>query len=162
MENHILGSIKKEAAKNVAKSLNQALCDYQIYYQNLRGYHWNIKGHNFFSLHEQFEILYTAAAQSIDDVAERILTLGHTPVHTFSDYIEKSKVAVVKDESNDEKIVKHLIENSNTLLKTLHGVINVAEKNEDPGTADMITAFAETIEKSVWMFSSWAGHSVKS
>lgn len=161
MKNEILGSIKKEAADKVANILNQALCDYQIYYQNLRGYHWNIKGHNFFSLHEQFQVLYTTAAQAIDDIAERILTLGQTPIHTYGDYLEKAKVAVVKNESNDEKIVKHLLKNSRTLLTTLHEVIDIAEKNDDPGTADMITAFAEGIEKSVWMFSSWAGHSVK-
>ena len=66
--------------------LNQLLSDFHIYYQNTRGFHWNIKGKRFFELHVKFEELYTEALTSIDEIAERILTIGGTPLHAFDDY----------------------------------------------------------------------------
>jgi len=68
-------------AKQLAEKLNVLLANYSIFYQNTRGYHWNIKGEKFFELHVKFEELYNDLFLKIDEVAERILTLGHTPAH---------------------------------------------------------------------------------
>ena len=81
--------------------LNSLLANFQIYYQNLRGLHWNIKGKNFFDLHTKFEEFYTDSQIKIDEIAERILTLQGKPLHTFSDYIAHSNVPVGKDISSD-------------------------------------------------------------
>jgi starvation-inducible DNA-binding protein len=62
-----------------------------LYYQNLRGIHWNIKGRAFFDLHVKFEELYNDANMKVDEIAERILTLGETPLHTFDDYTNYGK-----------------------------------------------------------------------
>ena len=84
----ILNSIGLDSkkTKNLANDLNNLLANFQIYYQNLRGIHWNIKGKRFFDLHEKFEELYNDANVKVDEIAERILTLGVTPIHTFEDY----------------------------------------------------------------------------
>ena len=78
-----------DKTKDIAKDLNGLLANFQTYYQNLRGIHWNIKGKNFFGLHVKFEELYTDANMKVDLIAERVLTLGETPLHTFDDYIKK-------------------------------------------------------------------------
>jgi starvation-inducible DNA-binding protein len=78
--------LDSEKVENLAEKLNLLLANYSIFYQNTRGYHWNIKGEKFFELHLKFEELYNDLLLKIDEVAERILTLGHSPLHNFSDY----------------------------------------------------------------------------
>src|SRR5690606_33086419 len=79
-------------SKNLASKLNELLADYSIFYQNIRGYHWNVKGDKFFELHDKFQELYEDLFVKIDEVAERIRTLGHTPMHQYSIYLKESKV----------------------------------------------------------------------
>ena len=99
-----LNSIGLDAnkTKDLANDLNNLLANFQIYYQNLRGIHWNIKGKRFFDLHVKFEELYTDANLKVDEIAERILTLGETPLHTIEDYAAQAKVPVGKNISEDE------------------------------------------------------------
>ena len=72
-----------EKSKKVAENLNDLLSNYQLFYMNLRGFHWNIKGKKFFELHLKFEELYNDALIKVDEIAERILTLSETPFHSF-------------------------------------------------------------------------------
>ena len=74
MSLNTLGLNKAKVEKEV-ELLNILLANYQTYYQNLRGVHWNIKGKRFFELHIKFEELYTAAQEQVDQIAEHILTL---------------------------------------------------------------------------------------
>ena len=71
--------------KELAEKLNILLANYSVFYQNTRGFHWNIKGDTFFELHVKFEELYNDLVIKIDEVAERILTLGYTPEHQYSE-----------------------------------------------------------------------------
>ena len=73
-------------SENLADHLNDLLANYSVFYQNTRGYHWNIRGEKFFELHEKFEELYNDLFVKIDEIAERILTLGKTAEHNFSAY----------------------------------------------------------------------------
>ena len=84
--------LNKVSAEKVAAELNNLLATYQVFYMNVRGYHWNIKGVSFFSLHEKFEEYYDNLVEKVDEIAERILTLGHTPIHAFSEYLTKSRI----------------------------------------------------------------------
>ncbi len=79
-----------------------------MFYQNLRGLHWNIKGREFFELHLKFEELYDDAFLKIDEIAERILTLEGQPLHTFSDYLSTSKIKAEKGVTNGVEGVKSL------------------------------------------------------
>src|ERR1700754_443010 len=85
-------SLEEKKEKPVVDHLNELLANYHIHYQKVRGCHWNVKGKSFFTLHLKFEELYTAALTTIDELAERILTLGKAPYSTFADYIKKSKI----------------------------------------------------------------------
>ena len=79
-------------AAQLAEKLNELLANYSLFYQNTRGYHWNINGEKFFELHLKFEELYNDLLLKVDEVAERILTLGHSPNHNYSDYRKTSKI----------------------------------------------------------------------
>ena len=72
----------------IAEQLNRLLASYQVLYMNSRGYHWNIRGGSFFQLHQKFEEIYTDLQNKVDELAERVVTLGHTPEHCFSGYLE--------------------------------------------------------------------------
>ncbi|MDZ7682793.1 MAG: ferritin-like domain-containing protein [Fodinibius sp.] len=75
--------LDKAQSKELEEKLSELLANYSVFYQNTRGYHWNIQGDNFFELHVKFEELYTDLQIKIDEVAERILTLGYTPSHRY-------------------------------------------------------------------------------
>ena len=104
MNTTILGLNPEKTAKTVIE-LNSLLANFQVYYQNVRGLHWNIKGKNFFELHTKFEEFYTDAQEKVDQIAERILTLQGMPIHTFADYIALAKVPTGKEISNDEECI---------------------------------------------------------
>jgi starvation-inducible DNA-binding protein len=131
--------------------LNALLADYHIYYQNLRNFHWNILGQNFFELHEKFEELYTDARVKIDEIAERILTLRYHPMSNLKDYLETSSIKEVSSKQTDKQMVLAILENHSILLKQMSRVINKAESTKDEGTIDLIGAYIRELEKSSWM-----------
>lgn len=146
--------------KDIAKDLNNLLANFQIYYQNLRGIHWNIKGKRFFDLHVKFEELYTDANMKVDMIAERVLTLGETPLHTFEDYSEKAQVPVGKNISQDEKAVTLIVDSLAELLKIERAILNKAGDANDEGTNAMMSDFITEQEKTVWMMKAWLSETV--
>ena len=93
MKLNTLGLDKAKVEKEI-EILNVLLSNYQTYYQNLRGVHWNIKGKRFFELHVKFEELYNAAQEQVDQIAERILTLGGVPFNTLASYVKHATIPV--------------------------------------------------------------------
>ncbi len=149
-----------KATKILAEDLNNLLANYQIYYQNLRGIHWNIKGKRFFDLHVKFEELYSDANIKVDEIAERILTLGQTPLHTFSDYINNAQVPVGKNVSQDEYAVRLVVDSLTELLNIERELLNKSNVANDEGTNAMISDFITQQEKTVWMMKAWLNESV--
>ncbi|GFZ88024.1 DNA starvation/stationary phase protection protein [Aquaticitalea lipolytica] len=146
--------------KDLANDLNDLLANFQIYYQNLRGIHWNIKGKRFFDLHVKFEELYTDANMKVDLIAERILTLGDTPLHTFDDYTKLAKVPVGKNISIDEKAVRLIVDSLTQLLTIERKILNKSGEANDEGTNSMMSDFITEQEKTVWMMKAWLGEIV--
>ncbi|ULC59112.1 DNA starvation/stationary phase protection protein [Flaviramulus sp. BrNp1-15] len=146
--------------KDLAKDLNNLLANFQIYYQNLRGIHWNIKGKRFFDLHVKFEELYTDANMKVDLIAERILTLGETPLHTFEDYSKNGKVPVGKDISQDEKAVKLIVDSLTELLKIERQILDKSGDADDEGTNSMMSDFITEQEKTIWMMKAWLSETI--
>jgi len=156
MNKNILGLNKQTTEESVEK-LNGLLSNFQIYYQNLRGLHWNIKGKNFFELHIKFEELYTDSQVKIDEIAERILTLQGKPLHTFSDYIENSSVPVGKNISNDVEAVELVVSSLSKLLEIERVILDLSDSSDDEGTNSMMSDFIAEQEKTIWMLNSWLG-----
>ncbi len=141
--------------EKVAGALNEALAAYHITYQNLRGFHWNVKGHQFFELHEKLEELYEEAKDNIDALAERILTLGFTPYHTMSDFLEVSGMQEAKNVFSDVEIVKLTVKDTQRLLEKLRTGWQAADDATDVGTTNLLEDFISRHEKSIWMLNSW-------
>ena len=156
MNKTILGLDKQDSIKLV-NELNGLLANFQVYYQNLRGLHWNIKGKNFFELHTKFEEFYTDSQVKIDDIAERILTLQGKPLHTFSDYINTATVPVGKDIYNDVEAVTLVVNSLSELLKIERKILELSDKADDEGTNSMMSDFISEQEKTIWMLNSWLG-----
>ena len=138
----------------IVKNLNLLLSNYQMYYQNLRGLHWNIKGKMFFMLHEKFEELYTGSAEVIDEIAERILMLDETPLHTFEDYIANASINAAKNVSGADDSLQIVLNNSEVLLNDAYKVIDVASEAGDEGTVALISEIISSLEKQIWMLES--------
>lgn len=152
--------LDSDKAKVLAEDLNTLLSNFQLYYQNLRGIHWNIKGRAFFDLHVKFEELYNDANIKVDEIAERILTLGETPLHTFDDYTNYGKVPVGKNVSEDNKAVKLIVESLTELLKIEREILNMSADADDEGTNAMMSGFISEQEKTVWMMKAWLNETV--
>ncbi len=154
MKLNTLGLPVKETGV-IAAELNILLANFQVYYQNLRGLHWNIRGKRFFDLHLKFEELYNDSQLKIDLIAERVLTLGAVPLHTFGDYINNSKLTVGKDIHNDEVAITLILDSVSRLLKIERVILSQASEINDEGTTSMMSDFIVEQEKTVWMLSAW-------
>ena len=154
MKTNILGLPIKET-EEIATDLNVLLSSFQVYYQNLRGIHWNIKGKRFFDLHVKFEELYNDAQLKIDLIAERILTIGGKPLHTFQDYVENNKIKVGKNISVDEEAVHLIVTSLSDLLKIERELLNKSGEANDEGTNSMMSDFIKEQEKTIWMMKAW-------
>ena len=154
MKLNSLGLPIKES-EELVNQLNGLLSNYQIYYQNLRGLHWNIRGKRFFDLHIKFEELYNDSQLKIDLIAERVLTLGGVPLHTFSDYIANSKLKVGKNISKDVDAIHLILESLSTLLQIERVILNKSGAINDEGTNSMMSDFIAEQEKTNWMLKAW-------
>ena len=152
--------LSTEQSKTLAGDLNTLLANFQTYYQNLRGIHWNIKGRSFFDLHAKFEELYTDANLKVDMVAERILTLGGTPLHTFDDYTAASKVPVGRNVRKDEAAIRLIVDSLRELLLIERHILEAADEAGDEGTNAMMSDFITEQEKTVWMMKAWLAEQV--
>lgn len=108
--------LNESGVANVVSALHQLLADFQVYYTNLRGFHWNIKGHGFFVLHEKFESMYDDAAEKVDEIAERILMLGGVPENKFSEYLKVAKIKEVSDVACGSDAISNILETYGYLL----------------------------------------------
>lgn len=149
--------LNEKKSNQLAEELNVLLANYQLYYQNLRGFHWNIKGPAFFELHVKFEELYNDAVLKIDEVAERILTLGATPLHTFSDYLKHSSVREAANISDGDGTVSTTLANLKTLLELERNILMLSDEAEDEGTNSLMSDYITQQEKVVWMLSAYLG-----
>jgi starvation-inducible DNA-binding protein len=151
-------SLNEKEVKPVVDMLNEYLANYHVHYQKLRGCHWNIKGSNFFTLHVKFEELYTDAQTTIDEIAERVLTLGKPPHSRFADYIKESTIKEINTIGmNDMDMVDAILEDMAILIQLERDVMEESEKAGDDGTNDMVNKFMQFKEKTTWMLRSFAG-----
>jgi starvation-inducible DNA-binding protein len=151
--------LKDKEVVELVDHLNILLANYQIHYQKLRGCHWNVRGKQFFELHVKFEELYNNAQLTIDELAERILTLGKSPMSTYQDYIDSSDIKEIATKGlSEDKMVDAILGDLDALIKIEREVIENANGGDvsDEGTADMITGFMKFKEKTTWMFRAWA------
>ena len=142
-------------AQALSNSLNKLLANYQVFYMNTRGFHWNIKGEKFFELHAKFEELYNDLLIKIDEIAERVLTLGLQPLHTYSDYLEHSEIKSARDISNGRDAVQSILDAFAVLLPIQRLLLDMSDRSGDEGTNALMSDYIREQEKLVWMYSAY-------
>ena len=148
--------LNASATDNVVKSLQQLLADFQVYYTNLRGFHWNIQGPDFFVLHSKFEDLYNDAADKIDEIAERILTLGGVPANKFSDYLKISKIKEVGEDNCGSEALKNILDSYKYLIGEERTILSLASEAGDEVTVALLSDYLKEQEKLVWMLCAYS------
>jgi starvation-inducible DNA-binding protein len=147
--------LDENKSKQLAEKLNLLLANYSIFYQNTRGYHWNIKGNKFFELHLKFEELYNDLLLKIDEIAERILTLGHTPNHRYSDYKSVSGITESKEVSDGFKAVEDILKSFQLIITMQRELLSLSADTNDEGTNALMSDYIREQEKLVWMYSAF-------
>jgi len=152
-----LNTIGLNAAKSkeLAYQLNDLLSNYSIFYQNVRGYHWNIKGDDFFVLHQKFEDLYNNLFLKIDEVAERILTLGLRPNHNFTEYFKTAAILETNEVIDGQHSVDKVLDSLGILLAKQRLILELSEEIDDTGTNSLMSDYIREQEKMVWMYSAY-------
>ncbi|SNT70300.1 Dps family protein [Psychrobacter sp. LV10R520-6] len=151
-----IGLERADMSQVIAK-LNSLLSSYHTFYINVRGYHWNVKGEHFFTLHPKFEELYTALQLQIDEIAERILTLGGTPLHAYSDFAQHTGIAEDKNVKDGTTCVKGVVTGLQALIEEQRKISALAADSDDQGSADLVDAYVQEQEKLVWMYNAFLG-----
>lgn len=142
-------------SKLLSDKLNTLLANYQLFYMNARGFHWNIKGAKFFELHAKFEELYNDSLIKIDEIAERILTLGYIPLHTFSDYSETATIKAAKNVSNGDEAIATVLKGYEVLLPLERELLELSDDSNDEGTNALMSDYIREQEKLIWMYSAY-------
>jgi len=142
-------------SKTLANKLNTLLANYQVFYMNVRGFHWNIKGEKFFELHIKFEELYNNLLMKVDEVAERVLTLGHTPMHSYSDYLQEASIKEVKNLKKGRSCIESILESFQDIIVLQRQILDLSADCNDEGTNALMSDYIREQEKLVWMYHSF-------
>lgn len=148
-------ALEENKTNNVVNSLGLLLADFQVFYSNLRGFHWNVKGKGFFILHAKYEDLYNDAAEKVDEIAERILQLGGKPESRYSEYL---KIADVKEDGFEVAGAEGLgkvLDTMGLLIKEERKIIKIATEAGDDVTVALMSDYLKSQEKLVWMLISF-------
>ncbi|SDB42169.1 starvation-inducible DNA-binding protein [Pseudidiomarina indica] len=149
--------IEQQPAKQLAERLNELLANYQVMYMNVRGFHWNIKGESFFELHAKFEETYNDLLVKVDEIAERILTLGQRPMHAYSTYIKASQIQETKDIHDGKACVREILDGYRIIIQLQREILAAANEADDEGTASLMSDYIKEQEKTSWMLTAYLG-----
>ena len=147
--------LDNEKVQPVVKSLSQLLADFQVFYANLRGFHWNVRGKGFFTLHSKYEELYNDAAEKVDEIAERLLQLGATPENRYSEYLKVSNLKEDGFEREGRHALDRVLDAMALLIKEEREVAQLASEAGDDVTVALMDDYLKGQEKLVWMFVSF-------
>lgn len=145
--------LDQNSSKAIAKALNELLANYQVLYVNVRGFHWNIKGEKFFELHVKYEELYDDLIIKVDEIAERILTLGEQPVHAFSEYLKLSSIGETTNKTGAVETLESILNSFETIITKQRAILSLAGEADDEGTTALMSDYIREQEKLVWMYS---------
>lgn len=155
MKNSSIIGLNEENCKKIAEKLQVLLANYSVFYQNTRGAHWNIVGDQFFTLHPKFEELYDGLVLKIDEIAERILTLGECPTHNYSDYLKVSTIKESKEVKDGAKCVEGILEAFKVVIELQRELLDITDEAGDEGTNSLMGGYITEQEKEVWMYKAY-------
>lgn len=146
------GSTTEDA--DVTVGLNRLLASATVFYQKVRHYHWNVTGPHFFTLHEQFEDLYTVWNDVIDEIAEQVRSRGDRPVHTLADILDLASLEEDPSTPPADDMVRTIVADLSSLDEEVEALIDRAEA-VDTRTAAMLEDLRDQIADDRWMLQAW-------
>jgi starvation-inducible DNA-binding protein len=149
-----LGFTKLDKAE-IITGLNQLLADYEIHYQKLRNFHWNVVGPDFFDLHDKFEELYNEAQSRIDEIAEKIRILDSRPYSTYQEFLSNGNIKEVSKQLSALEMVNEVLKDFELLINDITQVVTIARSIGDIGTEDLLMDYLKGLEKHHWMLKSF-------
>lgn len=138
-------------------SMNTQLTNWTVLYTKLHNFHWYVKGPHFFTLHEKFEEFYTETATYIDDIAERLLTIGGQPVGTLKETLEMATIKEANGSEKADEMVQIILDDFQTIAKDIEALLEAAEAANDEETGDLFLGIKATLEKNMWMLQAYLG-----
>ena len=148
--------ISEKNRQAVALALNQLLADEHILYNKTRNYHWSIEGPSFMEFHKLYEAQYTVLAETIDQIAERIRTIGHFAEGRLKEIIKLATLDEPEAPTDQAKQIENLETDHETMIIKLRKLIkDFDEKYKDIGSSDFVTGLLKEHEKMAWMLRSY-------
>lgn len=146
--------ISKELREKVSSGLKHLLADSYSLYLKTHNFHWNVKGKMFQTLHNMFETQYSELAIAVDDIAERIRSLGHDAPGGYKVFSELSSISDAKGNESAEEMIKQLVLAHETVIRTAREIYPSTEEANDEATSDLLTQRIQLHEKTAWMLRS--------
>lgn len=143
--------IKPKDREKVAEGVAHLLADSYTLYLQTHNFHWNVTGPQFRELHLMFEEHYTELAVAVDDIAERIRTLGVAAPGTYKAFASLSSIAEVDGVPSGEEMVDILTTGHESVVKTCRKVLKVAQDAGDESTVALVSDRMRVHEKTAWM-----------
>jgi len=146
-----------EKQSQIVEMLNKQVANWNVLFVKLHKFHWYVKGPVFFTLHLKFEELYNEAALHVDELAERVLSIGGKPLATMKEYLAVSSIREGEDGLSAQQMVKETADDFRTIIAEVERGMALAEEAGDEATSDMLLAIRSSLEKHVWMLDSFNG-----
>ncbi|SFA71560.1 MULTISPECIES: Dps family protein [unclassified Bacillus (in: firmicutes)] len=140
--------------------INKQIANWSVLYMKLHNYHWYVKGGQFFTLHTKFEEFYNEAGLHVDELAERLLSIGGSPVATMKECLELASVKEAIGSESAEQMVASITADFSTVISELKEGLDIADEVGDETTGDMLLSIYATLEKHVWMLKAFLNESV--
>lgn len=153
MDSVNIGMTPKEL-KKVAEHLTDFLADTYALYLKTQNFHWNIVGNEFFSLHVLFEKHYEDMAEAVDEIAERIRSLGHYAEGSFSEFKKRTHLKEPKKGLSAKKMLEELVQDHELISQEGRNLIRVSQEHHDEISADLVIKRLGFHEKAGWMLRS--------
>ena len=148
--------ISEKNRQAVAVSLNQLLADEHVLYNKTRNYHWSVEGPSFMEFHKLYEAQYTVLAESIDQIAERIRTIGHFAEGRLKELLKLTSLEEPEAPTDQAQQIENLEADHETIITKLRKLItDFDEKYKDIGSSDFVTGLLKQHEKMAWMLRSY-------
>lgn len=146
--------IAESDRKDIAEGLSRLLADTYTLYLQTHNFHWNVTGPMFQALHTMFETHYTEMAAAVDEIAERIRSLGMPAPGTYAEFVRLSSIQEVAGVPKAKEMVQLLVLGHEAVARTARSVFPVVEKAADEASADLLTQRMQLHEKTAWMLRS--------
>src|SRR5437016_6000518 len=149
-----IGISEKERA-GIATGLSRLLADTYTLYLKTHNFHWNVTGPMFQPLHQIFEDQYKELADAVDEIAERIRSLGFTVPAGYRAFSQLTAIEEEEEPGPAEQMVRALVEGHEAVIRTVRSLFPIVHRAIDESTFDLLTGRLSTHEKTAWMLRSF-------